>query len=931
MIKIPKFLRPAASRRGQWAAAAAALLAVSSQGQEVLFSDSLDSPDNAIDWKVNTVSAFDKATFGFDYGAIGIPSAPNSQGGTTVGLMLQANVPRNGGNAGTLSGVSVSPLNQVFEGNYQLRFDLWQNFPGPFPAGGAGSTQLSGGGVLSSGNVTHYVGGGYSAITFFGTGDGGATEDYRVYAAANVTPSLASTTYAAASPGETTYRNSSDSYYAVFGGAQAPEAHLAQFPIQTGTTAAGSLGMKWHDVAITKIGSIVTWHIDDVLIATTDLSLVTAPLSGANIYLAQSDINATTSWDGASGTDLSPLLFGLFDNVRVIALPEVLTVSATRTDSNSPREGDGAAVASFDVTRTGATDQPLTVNFTLTGAATRGEGATSGDYYLSVDGAPIATANSVTIPAGSATAKVDIVPVDDTESEATESLSFNLDTGEYTLGTPRGGSVTIADNDAQVIDITALNFTQAFEGNAFDRARLTLTRLGNLEAAAYDVNLAYAGTAVAGTDYTPITAVTFEPGQVTKVIDLFPIADTAVEESETIVVSVAAGAGYTVGGNPLSTGAFATIVDDDLGPEEVLWSDTFLTSSVETDYIVRFGSSVPDSNDYRAESTFDYFNNLNLPQAPNTADPNDIYGLYITVNKNTPLPNTVGKAAGVNLYPRGQSFSGNYALRFDMYLLQNTGVATTENAIFGLNHTTENANWFARSGGGVPAGTTYDGIVASVQSDASNELPGDYTFFTGPLVAGAVNGPTYLAQRASSTLRDVFHNPPWTPAGTASGSPANLFGSETKSWAQVELSHVEGIVTLKINNTEIFSVENPGANSGDVMFGYVDAFDSVPGTAAARLGAVIYDNARVVRLGAVAPSTINITSTALTGGNLVINFTSTGNEPASAFKLFSSTTVNGTFAEDTTAGNTLTATANGYQATTPASGAARFFLIRKAP
>lgn len=912
------------------AAAALALAAASAQGQTVLFSAALDSADDAIDWKVNKVNEFDRATFGFDYGAIGIPPAPNSTDGTTIGLMLQANVPRegSGNNVGLLSGLSVSPLDQAFEGNYQLRFDLWQNFPGPFPDGGAGSTQVSGGGILSSGNVTHYVAGGYSAITMFVTGDGGTTEDYRVYAAANVTPSLASTTYAAASPGETSYRNSSDSYYASFGGVQAPAAHTKAFPIQTGTTAAGSQGMEWHDVAITKIGSIITWHIDDVLIATTDLSLVTGARSGSNIYLAQSDINATTSYDAGSGTDLSNLLFGLFDNVRVIALPDVLTVSATRTDSNTPSEGN-SQVASFEVARTGATDAALTVNFTVDGAATRGVAAGAGDYFLRVNGAALAD-NAVVIPAGAASVVVEVAPVDDNESEPGESLGFALADGEYTLGTPRGGSVSIADNDAQVIDITTFDFTQAFEGNAFDRARLTLTRLGNLEAAAYDVNLTYAGTAIAGTDYTPITAVTFEPGQVTKTVDLFPISDTLVEETETIDVSIAAGPGYTTGTNPLTPGVTATIVNDDLGPEEVLWADTFLTSTIE-DYIVRFGSTVPDSNDYRAEVGFDYSLNLGIPQAPNTADPNDTFGLFVTANKNTAPPATAGKAAGVNVYPRDKTFSGNYALRFDMYLLQNTGASTTENAIFGLNHTTENANWFARSGAGVPAGTTYDGIVASVQADASNELPGDYTLFTGPAVlAGTVNGPTYLTTRASSTLRDVFHNPPWTPGGGA-GSPGNIFASETKSWAQVELSQVDGVITLKINNTEIFSRENTGANSGDVMFGYVDAFDSVPGTLSARVGSAIYDNVRVVRLANVTPSEINITGTSLSGGNLVINFTSTGGEPASAFKLFSSTTIDGTFAEDNTAGNTITATANGYQATTPVSGASRFFLIRKTP
>lgn len=80
----------------------------------------------------------------------------------------------------------------------------------------------------------------------------------------------------------------------------------------------GSLGFEWHDVAITKIGNTVTWDIDGVRLATVDAS--TLALGGANILLNQSDINNGTT--DAAG---EPLLFGLFDNVRVTAVPEPST------------------------------------------------------------------------------------------------------------------------------------------------------------------------------------------------------------------------------------------------------------------------------------------------------------------------------------------------------------------------------------------------------------------------------------------------------------------------------------------------------------------------------------------------------------------------------------------------------------------------------
>lgn len=907
---------------------ATALLAGSASAQEVLFTENFNSPDNALDWKVNTSSGFDRATFGFDYGAMGIPPAPNSTDGTTMGLMLQANVPREGGgNVGLLSGVSVSPLDRAFTGNYQLRFDLWQNFPGPFPAGGTGSTQLSGGGVLSSGTVTHYVGGGYSAITFFATGDGGSGDDYRVYAADNVTPSLASTTYAAASPGETTYRNNTDSYYASFGGVQAPEAHRTLFPLQTGTTAVGSQGMKWHDVTITKIGSLVTWHIDGVLIATVDLGLVTRPLSGENIYLAHSDINATTSYDAAAAADLSNLLFGLFDNVRVIALADATTVTAARTDANTISEADTAAVASFEITRTGATDQPLTVNFELTGAGVRGEGATAGDYFVRVGGAAVPTANAVTIPAGAASVVVEIVPNNDTETELGEAVTFNIAAGDgYALGTGRGGTFTIADNEPTVVNISVLDYAQMYEGldpvadTYRDRIRFTLERRGDASTG-FEVNLGYAGTATAS-DYSQVATMRFEPFQVIRQVELPPLNDTAVEGEETIIVSIAPGQGYTAGTDPLTSGATATIVDDDLGAETVLWSDNFSNSSLDN-YTIRFASANPESADYTADPAYVY-SAVGIPQAPSSTV-EDGTGFFMLVNKRS--EGTVGQAAGLNAYPNGQSFSGNYALRFDMYLILNNAAATTEHAVFGLNHDGAHVNWFSQSGTGVPIGTEFDGIFAAVITDASASAPGDYLLMSAPTVTrGTILGPTILETRTAATLTDVFHNPPYRFAG----SPANAFSSGTKSWAQVELSQVGNVITLKINNTVIFSHENTGGPSvGNIMLGIVDAYNSVPGTLADRTGAVIYDNVRVVRLEDTTPSEIRITSTRLEGGNLVIEFTSTGNEQPSAFKVFSSTNVASGYAEDTAATATIAATANGYRATIPATGAGRFFLIRK--
>lgn len=75
--------------------------------------------------------------------------------------------------------------------------------------------------------------------------------------------------------------------------------------------------MAWHAWEIKKVGNTITWRIDDVLIATADVT--NEPFGGDNIFLGQFDINLTSSSDPNDRN----LLFGLFDNVRVESLDAV--------------------------------------------------------------------------------------------------------------------------------------------------------------------------------------------------------------------------------------------------------------------------------------------------------------------------------------------------------------------------------------------------------------------------------------------------------------------------------------------------------------------------------------------------------------------------------------------------------------------------------
>ena len=135
----------------------------------------------------------------------------------------------------------------------------------------------------------------------------------------------------------------------------------------------------------------------------------------------------------------------------------------------------------------------------------------------------------------------------------------------------------------------------------------------------------------------------------------------------------------------------------------------------------------------------------------------------------------------------------------------------------------------------------------------------------------------------------------------------------------MELRQVGGIVQLSVNKNPVFAFTNSyGFNSGNVMIGYNDQFDSV----GAVLNFAIFDNVRVVDL------SIRIYSIQLVGANVQIDFTSPLGGQASDFRLQRATDLTlGDWADVNDA--TITAIANGFRAVAPQSPGNRFYRIRR--
>lgn len=584
------------------------------------------------------------------------------------------------------------------------------------------------------------------------------------------------------------------------------------------------------------------------------------------------------------------------------------TVSAVATAATARENGPTAG--EITLSRTGDdVSQPLVVNFNITGTATRG--ATS-DYVLQTNGVTF-TVNAAVIPAGANSVTISVLPVDDAVPEPTETVILTLAGGNYSVSfSQQRATVAIVDNDTPQIVATAASASM-YERLTNDYVRVTVTRWGDTNTALVidTTNFTFAGTAVLNTDYYvtnfwPYMPATLDPGQVTTNIYLcFPIDDNLLEGNKTIIIGTAAGDGFTAATNLVS----AILVDDESAAETVLWADTFNVDS-SASWDVLFASTNGAPEDYSAVFAYDYYALQSIPPAPHSGS--DTLGLKLAVNKN----DDIAAAAALNLYPKGQTFSGNFALRFDMFLIVNSISGTTEYAMFGINHSGTKTNWFRNSGDGVPAGWVFDGLFYGVETDAA--ALGDYVLYSAPTTAG--NNPTALTPgRNASTLTGVFKAPPFAYAG----APANPAFSFTPSWVDVEISQINNAVTLKIDNTVILTYTNTTPyTGGNIMLGMNDGWDSIGnGGAGAGECAVIYDNVRVVSL-----SGIKINNVQRSGTNTLIGFSFDLNDSASNFRVQSATTVTGPYSDATA---TINQTGpNTYEAVTSSTSAARFYRIR---
>lgn len=218
---------------------------------------------------------------------------------------------------------------------------------------------------------------------------------------------------------------------------------------------------------------------------------------------------------------------------------------------NTPNPG------TFVVTRSKATNQPLTVNYSIGGSATSEE-----------DFEPLS--GTVVILENETSAVVTINPLDDLDLEGLETVVLTIESGDgYGVGVPASAQLNLIDNDRPVVNVEAIDNSAKEAGleTGTVRVRRNHPLTGNPLALAEPmvVNLSVGGSAVPNENYEPIpSSVVIPANEDHALITVIPIDDAVYKTSQTVVIRLAAGFEY---GNGFLDQAAVEIVNNEPLPD----------------------------------------------------------------------------------------------------------------------------------------------------------------------------------------------------------------------------------------------------------------------------------------------------------------------------------------------------------------------------
>lgn len=276
----------------------------------------------------------------------------------------------------------------------------------------------------------------------------------------------------------------------------------------------------------------------------------------------------------------------------------------------------------------------------------------------------------------------------------------------------------------------------------------------------------------------------------------------------------------------------------------LLFADNFETNSSANWNL--FWGAANGIADYTVDWAYDHgvipytFNGVTalIPPSPNSPDGSS-HAVRFTVNNN----DATATNAAVNIYPKNLSLTGNFALKFDMWInypgdANGTGAGvtgSTQHGIFGINHLGTNANWAAAS---APAS---DGIWFAASGEGGDSA--DYRSYIGNLAGTPINltGSSSLSGLAgSNNSAAVFQTLFPSPRFETPGAPG-------KNWVEVELRQTNNILVWLMDGAVVAMRTNfTSFKNGKIMLGLMDTFPSI--ASPERGSFVLFDNVRVENL-----------------------------------------------------------------------------------
>ncbi|MCX6854544.1 MAG: PKD domain-containing protein, partial [Verrucomicrobia bacterium] len=310
-----------------------------------------------------------------------------------------------------------------------------------------------------------------------------------------------------------------------------------------------------------------TFTPDYTAISNTPYFALTIPAGSSTLDVVVAPVNDVSS----EGDEEVQLILGL-DAAYVNGTESSAAITIQDNDTALPRvsliasvtqtvEGSSQSIT-CTLRRSGSTGADLIVAYTIATTST----AANGVDYSTLSG-------TATIPQNSASTTFNISPLDDSLSEATETLRLSIATGALFIADAAANNITarIVDDDSQVVTLTtpdalATEVDRSAPGAVPDPGTFLLTRSGDT-VAALTVYYSVAGSALHGVDYEALPgSVIFPAGETQRIVTIMPRIEGYGEGNETVILSIADGNDAYRSG----TSASGTVTISDLSTDKPL-------------------------------------------------------------------------------------------------------------------------------------------------------------------------------------------------------------------------------------------------------------------------------------------------------------------------------------------------------------------------